>query len=225
MSRLHHFAALAVTLPLSALLFVPGAAIRSADEPRAAERLQIKPGDHLCIIGNTLADRMQHHGWLETLIQARFPDKQLVFRNLGFSGDEVFLKLRIRSASFGSPDTWLTRTKADVIFAFFGYGESFAGKEGMEKFKTELDGFIKDSLARKYNGTSAQRLQEPPPAAVLDQLRAGLTATTGAASFSVHSLSLASAILRVVRPMITTMTATAAARAAAATSPRREMAG
>ena len=46
-------------------------------------------GDRVCIVGNTLADRLQHHGWLETLIQARFPTKNLVFRNLGFSGDET----------------------------------------------------------------------------------------------------------------------------------------
>ena len=31
-----------------------------------AEAIEIKPGDHIAIIGNTLADRMQHDGWLET---------------------------------------------------------------------------------------------------------------------------------------------------------------
>ncbi len=38
-----------------------------------ADLIEIKPGDHIAIIGNTLADRMQHDGWLETLLQARFP--------------------------------------------------------------------------------------------------------------------------------------------------------
>ena len=32
-----------------------------------ADALELKPGDHICIIGNTLADRMQHDGWLETV--------------------------------------------------------------------------------------------------------------------------------------------------------------
>ena len=77
-----------------------------------ADAIEIKPGDHICIIGNTLADRMQHDGWLETYLQARFPEHKLVIRNLGFSGDE--LTLRLRSANFGTPDHWLTRTKADV---------------------------------------------------------------------------------------------------------------
>src|SRR2546422_1900563 len=91
----------------------------------AGDTLQIQPKDHIAIIGNTLADRMQHDGWLETLLHARFPKHELVIRNLGFSGDE--LTTRLRSASFGSPDEWLRRCTADFVFAFFGYNESFAG--------------------------------------------------------------------------------------------------
>ncbi len=102
------------------------AAIAASTELARADVIEIKPGDHISIIGNTLADRMQHDGWLETDLHARFPQHKLVIRNLGFSGDE--LTLRLRSASFGSPDQWLTRTKTDVVFAFFGYNESFAGK-------------------------------------------------------------------------------------------------
>src|SRR5262249_45518484 len=105
---------------------------------------------------NTLADRMQHDGWLETLIQARFPRHRLSFRDLGFSGDE--LTLRLRSASFGSPDEWLTRCQADVVFAFFGYDESFVGPAGLDKFKADLADFIKHTLGQRYNGKSAPRL-------------------------------------------------------------------
>jgi lysophospholipase L1-like esterase len=119
-------------------------------------KLELKPGDHVCLIGNTLADRMQHDGWLETLLHARFPQHELVIRNLGFSGDE--LKLRLRSAGFGTPDEHLTFNKADVIFAFFGYNESFAGEAGLEGFKKDLTDFIKHTLAQRYNGKSAPKL-------------------------------------------------------------------
>jgi putative heme-binding domain-containing protein len=121
-----------------------------------AESLELHKGDHISLIGNALADRMQHYGWLETLIQSRFPEHNLVFRNLGFNGDE--LTVRLRSAGFGSPDEWLNSTKADVIFAFFGYNESFAGPEGLDKFKKDLDQFIKHTLGQKYNGKSQPRL-------------------------------------------------------------------
>jgi putative heme-binding domain-containing protein len=141
-----------------------------------AAPLPLKKGDHICLIGNTLADRMQHFGWLETLIHTRFPKHELVFRNLGFSADE--LTVRLRSANFGTPDQWLageappprrvpgvdanrfelTNTQADVIFAFFGYNESFAGLPGLDKFKKDLEAFIKHTLSQKYNGKTAPLL-------------------------------------------------------------------
>jgi putative heme-binding domain-containing protein len=127
---------------------------RAAEEE--GDRLKIRRGDHICIIGNTLADRMQHDGWLEAYFQSRFPRHRLVFRDLGFSGDE--LTVRLRCQGFGTPDQWLTINKADVVLAFFGYNESFGGAEGLPKFKKDLDSFIKSTLAQKYNGKSAPRL-------------------------------------------------------------------
>lgn len=176
----------------SAVFVVAVAASVSAAQ---AAPLELKKGDHVCIIGNTLAERMQHHGWLETLIHARFPQHELVLRNLGYSGDEIELDKRLRSMSFGTPDEWLagdapvpqpaklsprdqvaknrfelTNTKADVIFAFFGYNESFRGEVGLSKFRQDLDAFIKHALSQKYNGKGPPRLvlfspiaQEPLP--------------------------------------------------------------
>ena len=158
------------------------------DRSRAASpHFELNKGDHVCLIGNTLAERMQHYGWLETYIDLRYPSHHLVFRNLGYSGDEINgyrdLHSRMRSMDFGSQDQWLagnapipqpqklnkgapvsanrfklTNTRADVIFVFYGYNESFAGSAGLEKFKIELDHFIKHTLAQRYNGKSAPRL-------------------------------------------------------------------
>ena len=145
MMRLPRSLALAAIVTVSAL-----------SSAARADAFELKPGDHISLIGNTLADRMQHDGWLEAHLVSRFPNHDLVFRNLGFSGDE--LNVRLRSQDFGTPDEWLTRTKTDVVFAFFGYNESFAGKAGLPKFKADLDAFIKHTLAQKYNGNSAPRL-------------------------------------------------------------------
>ncbi|MFT7510819.1 MAG: azurin [Candidatus Omnitrophota bacterium] len=97
--------------------------LASAAFTLSAAPLSLKKGDHIAIIGNTLADRMQHDGYLETVIQAAHPEQELVIRNLGFSADEI--KTRPRSAEFGSPDRWLDETGSTVVFAFFGYNESF----------------------------------------------------------------------------------------------------
>ncbi len=122
----------------------------------ATDTLSFNDGDHISIIGNALADRLQHDGWLETLIQAHFPDRHLTIRNLGFAGDE--LSVRMRCENFGSPDDWLKRTKADVVFAFFGYNESFGGPGGVNKFKQDLEKFIHNTLERQYNGSAHPRL-------------------------------------------------------------------
>jgi putative heme-binding domain-containing protein len=124
--------------------------------PAWAAELELNKGDHVSILGNTLADRMQHAGHVEARIQNRYPEHELSFRNLGFSGDE--LTLRLRSADFGSPDEWLTRTRADVVWAMFGYNESFGAEAGLDKFRADLDAFVKHTLAQKYNGESAPRL-------------------------------------------------------------------
>ncbi len=122
----------------------------------AATPLPVQPGDHLCVIGNALGERMQHDGWLEALIYARFPQANLVFRNLAFTGDE--LTLRLRSDNFGAPDQHLARHQADLILAFFGFNESFAGAAGLPKFKRDLDRFIHDTLQQHYNGKTGPRL-------------------------------------------------------------------
>lgn len=122
----------------------------------ASEAFTLQPGDHIALVGNTLADRMQHDGWLEASLHARFPKHNLVIRNLGFSGDE--LTLRIRSAAFGSPDDWLKRVEANVIFAFFGYNESFGGTAGLDKFKNDLTSYLQHLKKQKYDGKNAPRV-------------------------------------------------------------------
>jgi len=86
---------------LAALLAlrVPG----HSAEGKPAVKLDLRRGDHVGILGNTLVVRLQHDGWLETYLHSRFPRHDLIFRNLGFSGDE--LTIRLHSANFGSPDS------------------------------------------------------------------------------------------------------------------------
>ena len=114
-----------------------------------AETLTLNKGDHVAFVGNALADRMQHDGWLESLIVAKFPHHDLVFRNLAVSGDEV--ATWHRSENFGSRDEWLTKAKADVVFAFYGFNESFKGQDGLQKFKQDLEKFMTHNKEQNYN--------------------------------------------------------------------------
>jgi glucose/arabinose dehydrogenase/lysophospholipase L1-like esterase len=121
-----------------------------------APQLKLGPGNKIVLIGNTLAERQQHFGNFETLLHARFPELQLVVRNLGWSADE--LTLRPRSRSFDDHGHKLTDHKPDVIFAFFGFNESFGGEKGLPKFKADLDKFIKETTTTNYNGKNPPQL-------------------------------------------------------------------
>ena len=121
-----------------------------------APLLKLNKGDHVALIGNTLADRMQHSGYFESLVYAKHPDHDLVFRNLAVAGDEVVT--RHRSENFGSPDEWLKKTGADVILAFFGFNESFKGEAGLPQFKADLDRFLKETARKNYSGKGAPRV-------------------------------------------------------------------
>ncbi|MCX6956732.1 MAG: hypothetical protein NTV51_31785 [Verrucomicrobia bacterium] len=118
--------------------------------------LTLSPGDRIAIVGNTLADRMQHHNSLETLITQKFPQHNLTFRNLSAAGDEVVT--RARSKDFGTPDEWLTKAQPSVVFAFFGYNESFAGPEGLPKFKQDLEDYLRNVRSKSYNGVAPPRI-------------------------------------------------------------------
>ncbi len=201
-------------VPVAALIaaFVyfdaPGApAPEAAAQPAELPRFELRKGDHICIIGNTLADRMQHDGWLETFLVARNPQLDLTIRNLGYSADTV--TTRLRSSDFGTPDQWLyakapipkpeevmdksitnpnrfekAGTKPDVLFAFFGYNESWAGEAGLPKFKTDLATWIKHTQAQKYNGKAAPRIVLFSPIAFEDHKSPNLP--TGAAAENIN---------------------------------------
>jgi len=136
----------------------------------SAQNLTLEKGDNIAFVGSGFADRQQHHGHFETLIHQAFPEHQLVVRNLGFSGDEVGVKPH-RSDEVAGVDYFLNMkpgaltTKvgktevtyhagahfhANVIFAYWGFNESFSGPAGLETFKTNLDAWLKSTLAADY---------------------------------------------------------------------------
>lgn len=121
----------------------------------AQAQLPLQKNDVICLIGNGLADRMQHDGWVETAIQSKLPELHLSFRNLAINGDSV--TNRPRHQGFLTPEASLTLCKADVIFTFFGYNESFAGEAGLPKFKADLSAMIDKYRAINFNGKSAPR--------------------------------------------------------------------
>lgn len=140
-------------LLLSALCLAALSARLFAEPPA---KLELHQGDHVAIVGNTLADRMLHDGTLEAFIHKAHPQDDVTIRNLGFDADEI--NLHVRSDDVPPPEEWLKKVQADVVLAFWGFNESFKGYEGLEKFKADLDKYLKDLKAAQYNGKSAPRV-------------------------------------------------------------------
>jgi glucose/arabinose dehydrogenase/uncharacterized cupredoxin-like copper-binding protein/lysophospholipase L1-like esterase len=120
--------------------------------------LDLSPGQHIVWIGNTLAERMQEYGHLETEMHALHPQHKLVIRNLAWSADTV--TLRPRPQNFGDIHRYLGETKADVILACYGLNETwdYDGETGLARFETDLGGFVRELRGGKYNGKTAPKI-------------------------------------------------------------------
>jgi len=111
-------------------------------------------GDTVAILGNGLPDRMQHDGWFETLLQSQLGGQQVRFRNLSASGDRP--NSYPRSSGIPPITTYLQQVKADAVFAFFGYNESFDNKP--EDYQKQLIDFVRRTRGSKANGKSFPRI-------------------------------------------------------------------
>ena len=131
----------------------------------SAESL-IRPGDHVAIVGNTFADQLRIHGYLETRLLQHTGGKTVSIRNLGWGGD--MLTTRDRPTGFPTEQSTLSAHKTDVIIACFGMGESFAGEKGVAQFKDQLEAFIASHTGQSYNGHSEVRLILVSPIACED---------------------------------------------------------
>ncbi len=152
------------------------------------DTIEISNGAHISLIGGNMGSRMMNYGHFETEMYVRYPEKSLIIRNMCDGGDtpgfrphssrnlpwafpgaekfqSEFAKKSDSEGHFDSADQWLTNLKTDIIIAFFGFSESFDGKENLENYKNELDAFIKHTLSQKYNGASAPQLVIVSPTA------------------------------------------------------------
>ena len=106
--------------------------------------LKLNPGDRIAFIGNTLLERSQEFGHFEAMLHQTFPQHQLVTRTLAWSADEI--DLQPRPDNFADTEQHLTHEQADVIFAAYGFNESFAGEAGLPEFKKKLTDYIANLL-------------------------------------------------------------------------------
>ncbi len=137
-------------------------AAREAERRRRPRRSQyafsLTNNDRVVFLGDALLEREQLFGHLETRLTVRYPRKKLRFRNLSWSGDTP---TGISRASFDwhkKESSWFERIqqplvafKPTVIVLGYGMSSSFDGMEGLEKFRSDLNGLI-DRISEVMGG-------------------------------------------------------------------------
>jgi lysophospholipase L1-like esterase len=129
------------------------------DAPSAA--LQLRPNDRIVILGNAAADAFFQDGYLETLLHVRYPNHQLLVRNLAFPGDTA--------QGRGAPtarEQWLKAANPDVLLLFYGGAEAFAAKPGLAPFRAELTALLKKASSLERPGKPPLRVVVCGPMAV-----------------------------------------------------------
>ena len=162
-----------------------------------AQQIEPSQGESVVIVGTGMASRMTKFGHFETEMYLSFPGKDLKIRNMAdegntpgfrphpgrhyefhfaFPGAKELVKEEFQidtksEGHFESPDQWLIRLRADTIIAFFGYNSSFDGEYGLERYKTEFEGFVKHTLTQRYNGYGPPKLVVVSPTAFEEKPR------------------------------------------------------
>ncbi|MDB5388186.1 MAG: hypothetical protein JWM11_3832 [Planctomycetaceae bacterium] len=117
-----------------------------AKKPRPSGPFQLLDGDRVIFLGDTLIERAQANDYLETALTSRYPDRNIVFRNLGWSADTVFGESR---AGFGSVVDGYQQLKQrvfeqrpSVIILGYGAAASSAGPAGLSEFAKGLESLL-----------------------------------------------------------------------------------
>ena len=131
-----------------------------------AAALSFKDNDTVVLLGNTVIERAQKYGHLETALTLAADQPNLKFRNLGWSGDTVFGHAR---SYFGPPEEGFRRLTADleelkpeVVLICYGAVAAFEGEDGLAEF---LKGY--EALLAMIQSTATPReivIISPPPA-------------------------------------------------------------
>jgi hypothetical protein len=113
-----------------------------------APKFELLDGDRVVFLGNTLIEREQKYGYWETMLTARYPNRNIIFRNLGWDGDTVWADSR---GIFDPPTKGyqrmlehVGRIKPTVIFLGYGNNEAYAGKKGLPAFIKQYNTLIDD---------------------------------------------------------------------------------
>lgn len=126
-------------------------AVATTPKKAARKPFVLQDGDAVVWLGGTFIERAQRYGWLEAELHARFNDRKIRFRNLGWSADTVLAESRgifdAPSQGYARMLEWVKGIKPTVIVLNYGGNESFNGEAGLPTFVANYEKLLDDLAA------------------------------------------------------------------------------
>lgn len=114
---------------------------------RAGDQFELRDGDKVVLLGGGLIEQEQKYGYWETLLTAAYPQRDVRFRNLGWSGDTVWGESR---GMFEPHEGYqrlvehVWQEQPTLVVLAYGNNEAFGGEEGLERFAAQLQKLVSD---------------------------------------------------------------------------------
>ena len=131
---------------LSGLLCAAAERTAAESAVESSRAFELRDGDRVVLLGDTLIEREQAHGFIELMLTARFPDRGVTFRNLGWSGDTPRGEARVSFDHIKPPENWfqqltnsIAALRPTVVILGYGMASSFEGEPGVPRFVGELE--------------------------------------------------------------------------------------
>lgn len=118
---------------------------------RGSEPFVLQPGDRVVMLGDGLIEQEQYFGWIELMLTAAFPDREVSFRNIGWNADTPAGSSRfglslLQAGREPADEGWkqlkkqLEMTQPSVLI--LGYGMAAAleqGPAGKPQFEADME--------------------------------------------------------------------------------------
>ena len=115
----------------------------------AAPRFEFMDGEKVVFLGDSFIEREQYAGWIELAATTQFPERNVTFRNLGWSADTPAGDSRnglslVQAGREPAGEGWsqllkqLTEYKPDVIVLGYGTAASLPGGSAPDEFRADL---------------------------------------------------------------------------------------
>jgi lysophospholipase L1-like esterase len=103
---------------------------------------ELKNGERVVFLGNSVFENDFQYGYLELALSTRWPNRDITFRNLGWTGDNVY---GVARSTITNPPTGyellmehLTKAQPTLVFIAYGGIEAQDDEAGLPNFKTGL---------------------------------------------------------------------------------------